>query len=177
MIKRLKKGGIIAREYNRLLDYIPRTRIQNSPDVSASSTPTGQIIKPRKPKSLYYKDVLFYHPFQILRMDDGWKIYYGTVNGEDAFPYPFYEFDPPMGMSRVEITWNADFNGMQGEDFSAYKVSNISISTKDTGEPFVQEGVSPTQLTLTVILGFVSKSQDTFAIEQIVKGHLPAYIG
>lgn len=175
-MKRFFRGGIRAQMYNELVDYLPRQRIQTTPEIFASQTPRGQIIQPKPPRSLYSKPPAYLHPFQIVLRDE-WKIYYGTVNGQSAFPYPFFTFTPIGTVTRLVVSWDADFNGMQGTTFGGYGVTNITITAEDASNLFQAETVNQSTIALKAIIGFVFTGEEGVGIQQIIKGHLPAYIG
>lgn len=175
-MKRFFRGGIHARMYNELVDHLPRQRIQSTPDVFASQTPRGQIIQPKPVRSIYSKPPTYLHPFQIVLRDE-WMVYYGTVNGQAAFAYPFFTFTPIGNVTRLVVSWDADFDGMQGTTFGGYGVTNIAVTSEDGSTPFQAETINQTTIALKAIIGFVFTGQEGVGIQQIVKGHLPAYIG
>ena len=174
-MKKLMRGPH-AKAYNRLIDYLPRQNIQSTPDLFASQTPRGQILTPKRPLSLYAKSPSYLHPFQIVLRDE-FLVYYGTVNGQSAFTYPFFSINIVGSVTRVVVSWDADFNGMMGSSFSSFGVTNILVSTEDAGTPFEAETINQTTIAMKAVIGFIFVGEEGVAIQQVVKGHLPAYIG
>lgn len=169
IIPRLKNGGTLAKVINEIIDYLPRLRVQSTPQVLVDHTPRGQIIRLKESNSVPGTPAIKAHPFKVQALGSEMiEVYWGTVGGKEAFSEAKKEF-PISQNSRVIVKWTLDLSSS-----TAGGVSGVSVDVEDVTTDFEITNISGTGIHYKALIATVNIVGDSISILQHVIGHVPA---
>jgi hypothetical protein len=174
IIPRLKSGGTLARVVNEIIDYLPRLRVQSTPQVLVDHTPRGQILRFKQGNTVPGSPAIQSHPFQVKPLGGDSQlvdIYWGTVGGVEAFP----EATKQIGISvnsRIVVSWTLEI-----DDKTAGGVTAVTVDDEPVSEPFEITNVDGgTGIKYKALIATVNLVGGSLNVQQHVINHIPAII-
>lgn len=173
IIPRLKQGGTLAKVINEIIDYLPRLRIQPTPEIQVDSTSRGQILRFKQRNTTPGEPAVQNHPFQVVPKggeSEDVDVYWGTVGGREAFPEAFKTLTITVN-SRIVVSWTLEIN-----DSTAGGVSAVTVDKEPVSEDFEIADNSETGIHYKVLIATVNKVGGSLVVQQHVINHIPAIV-
>jgi hypothetical protein len=173
IIPRLKSGGTLAKVINEIIDYLPRLRVQSTPQVLVDHTPRGQILRFKQGNTVPGSPAVRSHPFKVQPIggdSDVVEVYWGTVGGREAFS----EAKKPLSISvnsRIVVSWTLDI-----DDETAGGVTGVVVDKEPVSEPFEIVDISGTGIHYKALIATVNLVGGSLNVQQHVINHIPAII-
>lgn len=174
IIPRLKSGGNLAKVVNEIIDYLPRLKVQSTPQVLVDHTPRGQIIRFKQANTVPGTPAVRSHPFKVEPIggeSDVVEVYWGTVGGKEAFAEAKKSISI-SGNSRIVCSWTLEINSK-----TAGGVTNVAVEKEPVSEPFeITDIGGGTGIHYKVLIATVNLIGGSFNVQQHVINHIPAVI-
>jgi hypothetical protein len=170
-IPRLKTGGTLARVVNQIIDYLPRLRVQSTPQLQVDHTPRGQVIRYLQTNTVAGEPIVRIHPWQVVPqggLSDQIDVYWGTVGGQEDFAENKKAFTV-NGNSRVVVQWLLEVSAS-----TANGVSGVTVSVESVDDPFSTITIEGEGIRYKALIALVNVVDGALVVTQTVNNHIPA---
>lgn len=168
-IPRLKTGGTLARVVNQIIDYLPRLRVQSTPQIRVSHTPRGQVLTFKQANTTPGTPAIHAHPWQVKTVNAAEiDVYWGTVGGQEDFSEDKKTFTI-NGNSRVVVQWLLEVS-----DSTANGVSGVTVSVESVDDPFSTITIEGEGIRYKALIALVNVVDGALVVTQTVNNHIPA---